>query len=141
MSTAPRSGPWRRPPWPLPRRFPIRFGSVYRVLSAALGIPASRAYVDVGETVEVRMGWAFQGRFARSTVSSATLYPGRTLNRGVQGDVFGGHWLVNGSGDGLAQIELRPAAWARTLGFPVKVQTLTVSVLDPDTLVRSLTNR
>jgi hypothetical protein len=39
-------------------RFPITFDPWYRLLSSALGLLPSKAYVQIqGERVEVRMGW------------------------------------------------------------------------------------
>lgn len=82
------------------------------------------------------MGWAFRARFLRSMVISATRYEGRPLSRGVHG--LAGRWLVNGAGDRLLQVDLRPAGEARVLGFPVSLRTLLVSVDDPEALASSL---
>lgn len=119
-----------------PQRFPIRFGKAYSVLSSAVLLLPAHAYIDVGETVEVRMGWAFRARFPRSMVISATRYERRPLSRGVHG--LAGCWLVNGAGDRVLQIDLRPAGEARVLGFPVSLRTLLVSVDDPEALASSL---
>jgi hypothetical protein len=51
---------------------------------------------------------------------------------------FAGRWLVNGSGDGIVSLELRPAQRAWVMGFPVRLRTLLVSVQDPAGLVAAL---
>ena len=41
-------------------RFPIRFDKGYGLVSSALLLPPSNAYVEIdGNQVQVRMGWAF----------------------------------------------------------------------------------
>jgi len=108
-----------------PVRFPISFDPWYRVLSTIVGLPPSSAYVQVaGEEVEVRMGWAFRSRFPRSAVASTSALDRRPISRGVHG--FGGRWLVNGSGQGILVIQLRPAQRAYLMGIPVRLQELLV---------------
>ena len=115
---------------PAPRRFPIRFDAWYRILSTAVFLPPSSAYVEVkGDDVQVRMGWAFRSRFSVAAVASVTEARGRPLSRGVHG--FTGRWLVNGSGQGLLTIDLRPAQRAYVMGFPVRLSHLMVSVTEP----------
>jgi hypothetical protein len=115
------------------RRFPIRFDRVYAILSSALFISPSDSYVEIGpEEVVVRMAWAFRARFARSTVESTVPVDTKPLSRGVHG--FAGRWLVNGSGDGILRINLSPPQRAYTLGFPVRLRELMVSVEDPRAL-------
>ncbi|KAK9909754.1 hypothetical protein WJX75_006981 [Coccomyxa subellipsoidea] len=69
-------------------------------------------------------------------VISATRYEGHPLSRGVHG--LAGSWLVNGAGDRVLQVDLRAAGEARVLGLPVSLQTLLVSVDDPEALASSL---
>src|SRR6266516_7214008 len=112
-----------------PQRFPIRFDDWYRVLSTALFLPPSSAYVEVdGDEVHVRMGWAFRSRFSRAAITSVTEAHGRFLSRGVHG--FAGRWLVNGSGRGLLTINLTPKQRGYVMGFPVRLRQLMVSVAD-----------
>ena len=74
-------------------RIPILFDRWYALLSSALGLPPSRAFVDLnGDEVHVQMGWAFRATFARSTVASVELTWSNPLSRGVHG--FAGRWLV-----------------------------------------------
>ena len=118
-------------------RFPIRFDRAYGVLSSALLLPPSAAFVELdGGVVRVQMGWAFRARFPRSAIAAATPDPRRPLSRGVHG--FRGRWLVNGSGRGILRLELAPPQRALVLGFPVRLRTLLVSVDDPAGLAAAL---
>lgn len=121
-----------------PQRFAIRFDQWYRVLSTALFLPPSSAYVEVdGDDVYVRMGWAFCSRFSRRAIASASETHARPLSRGVHG--FAGRWLVNGSGHGLLAIDLGPTQRGYVMGFPVRLRQLMVSVTDPGALATALT--
>jgi hypothetical protein len=117
-------------------RFPVRFTGVNRAL-AVLGMTSRNSFVDVtGDSVEVRMGWAFRVRFERSAITSAVLDHDRVLGWGVHG--WRGKWLVNGSSSGLVRIELDPEARAKVLGVTVRLAVLRVSVVNPDGLVEAL---
>jgi hypothetical protein len=118
-------------------RFPIRFDPWYRALSAALFISPSDSYVEVNEhDVVVRMAWAFRARFPRSAIRTLTPASRRPVSRGVHG--FRGRWLVNGSGKGLLSIQLDPPATGFTLGLPVRIRELLVSVEEPHDLAHLL---
>lgn len=120
------------------RRFSIRFDGWYAVLSSALGLLPSSSYVDVQhDVVNVRMGWAFRARFARSSVESAEETGERPISRGVHG--LAGRWLVNGSSDRIVTITLRSKQGAYVMGFPVRLRALMVSVEEPGELVDLLT--
>jgi hypothetical protein len=118
-------------------RFPIRFESWYALLSTAVFLRPSDAYVDVSDhDVYVRMGWAFSARFPRSCVTGTERLATTPLSRGVHGLL--GKWLVNGSGDNILGIDLEPTQRARVVGFPVRLRQLLVSVDDPDALAKRL---
>jgi hypothetical protein len=120
-----------------PQRFPIQFDDWYGVLSSALFLPPSSAYVEVqGDEVQVLMGWAFRARFPRSAIAVVTKDHGRPLSRGVHG--FAGRWLVNGSAQGLLRIDLTPGQHGYVTGFPVRLQRLVVSVTQPAALAAAL---
>lgn len=120
-----------------PRRFPILFDPWYRALSAAVGIPPARSWIEVdAQGVQVRMAWAFRARFPRSAVASALRVERRVVSRGVHG--FAGRWLVNGSGRGIVEAQLQPPQRAFVLGFPVRLERLLVSVADPGALIAAL---
>lgn len=118
-------------------RFPIAYSTPMRLLLGSLWLGRSRAWVDVGDvSVEVRMGWAFRATFARSAVRVAELSDRRVISQGVHG--HNGHWLVNGTTEGVVRIDLVPEQEARAIGRRVPLSSLELSVEDPDALLRAL---
>ena len=118
-------------------RFPISFGTWYRIISVLSFLPPSDAYVSVGpDEIEVRMSWGFRARFPRVAITSAAPDDTRPLSRGVHG--FAGCWLVNGSGRGIVKIELTPDQRGFVIGIPVALRELSVSVADPAALIAAL---
>lgn len=118
-------------------RFPIRFDAVYAALSAALLIPPSRSFLEVGPGgVRIQMAWAFRATFPASAVASVRDYDRAPLSRGVHG--FAGRWLVNGSGRSIVAITLRSPQRAYVCGFPVRLRELMVSVEDPGGVTAAL---
>lgn len=99
-------------------------------------MPPGKAYLDLGpESVRVRMGLGFRAEFPRASIRC----PRRRRNLfsvGVHG--ARGGWLVNGAQGPLVTFSLDPPSRARVRGFPVRLQTLTVSVDDPDALIAEL---
>jgi hypothetical protein len=114
------------------RRFAIRFSPVNRVLFRCLLIPPSGAYVDLdGETLRVRMGWAFSARIPRRLVAKAG--PGKSpFIRFTAGAHWWGRgrWLVNGAPDGIVDVELSEPVRAVSI-FPIRLKVLSVSLEDP----------
>jgi hypothetical protein len=119
-------------------RFVIKFDPAYALLSTALLIFPSDAYVDVAEgRVSVRMGWAFRATFDVASITGIGAFGKRIwLTRGVHG--WGGRWLVNGAGEGILAIDLGPSQRAHVAGFPVRLRQVLVSVEDPDGLATAL---
>ena len=118
-------------------RIPIGFDRWYRALSIVVGLRPSKAYLDVDPThVEVRMGWAFRTRFARSAIVSASVLDIRPRSRGVHG--FWGRWLVNGAGHDIVAIRLHPTQRAYVMGVPVGLRELLVSVEEGPSLIAVL---
>ncbi len=105
-----------------------------------LGLLASgpeRSGIAVDDTsIAFAMGRSFGGRAPRGSVTSATPFSGRVLNRGVHG--WRGDWLVNGAGDGLVELRFEPAMKAHVLGVPVHVRRLRIAVDDPAGLVDAI---
>jgi hypothetical protein len=115
------------------RQFPISFTKANRAVLRGMLIPPRSAYVEVtDDTIEVRMGWAFSARIPRRLV--ARTGPGKPpaipFTAGAHG--WRGRWLVNGSPDGIVEIELSEPGRASTLGVPIRLKTLSVSLEDPE---------
>jgi hypothetical protein len=118
-------------------RFPIAYSTSMRILLGSLGLGRSTAWMEVDDaSVEVRMGWAFRARFARSAVRAAELSDRPVISQGVHGR--NGRWLVNGTTQGVVRIDLAPEQQARAIGRRVRLSSLELSVDDPDGLARAL---
>ncbi len=114
-------------------RFTVRFDAWYSVLSSVLLMPPAASYVEIqGDQVHARMSWGFRATFPRSAVVATSRLAKRPMSRGVHG--LAGRWLVNGSGQGILTIDLRPDQRAYVIGIPVRLRQLLVSVDDPDGL-------
>ena len=94
------------------------------------GVVARRSLSDT--ELQVRMGWAFRARIARDAIKAATHDP-RAHWWAVGVHATGRRsWLVNGSTRGVVWLDLEPLAPARTLGLPLRLRRLGISVEDPD---------
>ena len=120
------------------KRFVVSYNSFNRVLLTVLGMGPKRSFVSVsGDTVAVRMGWAFRSDIPRSAIVSARLDEDRVWGWGVHG--WRGRWLVNGSSDGLVRLDLDPAVATRVVGpFKVSLEMLRISVDEPEELLGEL---
>jgi hypothetical protein len=122
-----------------PRRFPIRMNSVNGILFRALLIFPSSSYVELdGDSLRVRLGWAFSARVARGLI--ATAGPGKPpvikFTAGAHG--WAGRWLVNGAADGIVTLTLSERVRAFVVGFPVRLRELSVSLDDPEGFLGAL---
>jgi hypothetical protein len=113
-------------------RFPIRISSFNSVLFRGLLISPSSSYVELqGDTIHVRLGWAFSARIPQRLVVKAG--PGRPptipLTAGAHG--WRGRWLVNGASDGIVALELSEPVRAFVSGVPIRLKELSVSLDDP----------
>jgi hypothetical protein len=117
-------------------RIPIKYSKLWSWLLTITLMPHHLAYVEIeGDTIRVRMAWAFRVKFTRGDISTVdTNRP--VLSIGVHG--WRGRWLVNGANRPIARITLALPARARVLGFPVRVRELFVSVDDVAELRRAL---
>jgi hypothetical protein len=97
--------------------------------------------IDANE-VQVRMG-SFKLNIPRTSVQSARRSQARVgRTTGVHGGH--GHWLVNGSAEGLVEITVSPPCRpARSIDTffglgPSRVDSLTISLMDPDSFVTAV---
>jgi hypothetical protein len=120
-----------------PARFPIRFTGANRAM-ALLGILPAHSAVELDERdLRVHMSWAFYLRAPRTSVRAAALDNRPVMGWGVHG--WRGSWLVNGSSSGIVRVALDPPAHAWLMEvFPLRVDTLRVSVEHPDSLIAAL---
>jgi hypothetical protein len=121
-------------------RFAIRVDPLFRGLFALLGAGAHHDHVDVGaSTVTVRLGWLFDATIARSAIADAKHHANVYGGWGAHG--WRGRWLVNGSSKGVVELTLRTGQPARLLGvWPISLDVLYVSLVDPDGLLAALSS-
>jgi hypothetical protein len=103
----------------------------------AMGLGPRHTRVDVDDqTITVRLGWAFRSKFPRSAVAAVEPDTGRIGGWGAHG--WRNVWLVNTSSRGMVSVTLDPPARARTLGFPLRVKRLRLSLADPKAFIAAL---
>jgi len=120
------------------QRFPISYTGINAKVLPLLGLPRSVAYVELDDdTVRVRLGWGFSASIPRSTITGAGRGPDvRGITAGAHG--WRGRWLVNGSREGIVRLDVDPPARAWTLGFPLRLRRLDVSLENPDGFLAAL---
>ncbi len=119
--------------------FAIRYAHPFAWLCQMswLGPRSSGVTVD-DSSVTVRMGWAFRASIPRTSIVQAQADDVPWLfGIGVHTNLRG-RWVVNGALDQIVSLEISPPAPGRTLGFPIRVRRLDVSVEDPGGLLRAL---
>lgn len=115
-----------------PVRFAIRFAPSLALLLRPLGIGPKRSYVEIdGDRVRVRMGWGFHADLARASIVDVRPRPYVWWAYGVH-YAGRGRWIVNGSGHDVVAVVLDPRGRARTLGIPIKVREVWVSLENPE---------
>lgn len=118
-------------------RFEIRYETWNRWFLGLLGMGPGRSVVEVtDDRVTIRMGWAFRLATTRASIVAAEPDHDRVWGWGVHG--WKGAWLVNGSSHGLVRIRIEPPVRSRVVLVPWTVDTVRVSVDDPDGLVAAL---
>lgn len=120
------------------QRFPIRYTGLNARLFPLLGLPRRSAYVELGpDAVRVRLGWGFSAQIPRHRIGGAGRGPDRHgITAGAHG--WRGHWLVNGSNQGIAVLVVDPPVRAWTMCFPIRLRRLEVSLEDPDGFLGAL---
>ena len=117
-------------------RIPIRYSKIWSWLLTILLMPQRFSYIEIdGDSIRVRMAFAFRARFTRGDISAVSSHR-LVLSVGVHG--WRGRWLVNGANRPIARITLALPVRARVLGFPVQLRELLVSVDDVAQLQRAL---
>jgi hypothetical protein len=118
-------------------RFPIRYTAGKGAVLRSVLVLQRHSYVEVdGDTVRVRMSWAFSTTFSRRDIASVERRAPVPLTAGAHG--WRGRWLVNGASGPLVGITFRSPVRAYVMGVPIKLRDLRVSVADADRLVTEL---
>jgi hypothetical protein len=99
-------------------------------------VPPRLGYLEIdGNTIRVRMSYAFRARFSRGDISAVGTHR-PVVSIGVHG--WRGRWLVNGAHRPIARITFALPVRARVVGITVHVRELLVSVDDVAQLQRAL---
>jgi hypothetical protein len=95
-----------------------------------LGLGPKRSKVRIEDgTLHVRFGWGF-----RTAIPLTSIKDAKPSNRwGAHG--WRGRWLVNGSSKDIVELTIALPVRAYVMGAPIKLQTLYVSVTDPQALI------
>jgi hypothetical protein len=118
------------------QRFAIRYGA-FGPLLVAIGLGPGVSHVDLTEdTLVVTMGWGFRATVSRFAVEGARLSGGPVTGIGIHG--WRGRWLVNGAAGGLVTIDFAPTQQARMMGRKVKLDSLRVSLEEPERFLQAL---
>jgi hypothetical protein len=119
-------------------RFEIDYSNGNRWFMGLLGTGPrfSDVVLDDGH-LRIRMGWAFRAHIPLVNVRRVTATERPFIGWGVHG--WRGRWLVNGSVQGIAAVEIDPPVRAWTLGFPLRLRTVFVSLADRERFLRALT--
>ncbi|MGD1171505.1 hypothetical protein ACKUVQ_22055 [Mycobacterium seoulense] len=116
----------------------LRYDRWYLPLSVPVGLGPKRSEIRVdGETLHVKMGWAFAADIPLASITGAARAHDRAFTLGVH--YSGGRWLVNGSGKGLVALTIEPPVRAKAVGRSISLRELWVSVTDPDALIAACT--
>jgi len=118
--------------------FQLLYSRAFRWLLVLLRLGPHHSGVIVdSEYVKVWLGWAFSIQFPRDVVQRVA----RT------GDVWwaigahftpSGRWIVNGSPRNIVNLVLAMPCQAKSVGIPVTVRSLSVSVVDVNRLIQLL---
>jgi hypothetical protein len=115
--------------------YAMRYAPALRPLLAGLGMGGGKVALE-DDALLVSMGWAFRARLPLADVRSARDTRPLLFGWGVHG--WAGRWGVIGSARGVVKLRLARPAPARVCGVPAHVQTLWVSLEDPEGLLAAL---
>ncbi len=120
------------------RRFALRYNRWLLPLLWVVGLGPRRATVQLSDTdVLVQMGWAFHARIPRRSSVHARPHGPIWYAVGVH-TTFGGRWIVNGSPHGIVALDLLPPVPAHTLGMPVHLTEMDLSLVEPEAFLTAL---
>ena len=108
-----------------------------------LGVGPKRSGIVLdGDSVRIRLGWAFQAVIPRSHIVamrrlSDTEARAQIGSIGAHG-LGGGRWAINGAFRSWVSLEIDPPVPGRCMGRGVTVRRLDVTVVDPEGVLTAL---
>jgi hypothetical protein len=116
--------------------YTFRYG-IMRPLLSLVGLgPKFTRVVFHERTLEVRFGYGFRAEIPFSAIYNAKPEPGMIGGVGVHG--WRGVWLVNGSAQGLVGFDVDQKIKAKSLGFPIRMLHLRMSLSQPGNFLQRL---
>lgn len=120
------------------RTFAVRYGRWSRPLLSLVGFGPRRATVQLSDTeLLVHMGWGFHAVIPRRAILNVRQRGPVWYALGVHRP-FRGRWIVNGSPHGMIALDLMPPVPARTLGIPITLKELDISLVEPEAFIAAL---
>ncbi|MGH3954810.1 hypothetical protein [Mycobacteroides salmoniphilum] len=117
--------------------FTLRYDRWYLPLATVMGLGTRRTTIRVSDqTLTVKHGWAFAIEIPLTSIRSAVARAEKPLAWGVHASTTG--WLVNGSREGIVDIQYAPPIKPRAPMSFGAVGGLQLSVTDPDGLIAAL---
>jgi hypothetical protein len=99
-----------------------------------LGLGPKRSEMRIEDGARhVRFGWCFRTETPLTSINDAKPSNERVYTWGARG--WRGRWLVNSSSKDIVELTIAPPVRAYAMGAPIKLQTLYVSVTDPQALI------
>jgi len=121
-------------------RFAMRLDPTWQPFLWLVGVLPGNAYVELaGDMVRISFG-LFRYRFRRANVVAARAVGRASLFKlgiGIHGNLVSG-LAINGSLDGLVELQLQPPRRFWVLFIPMRVSRLFLSLKDPDAFVQAL---
>jgi hypothetical protein len=116
----------------------LRYERWFLPFAVPLGMGPKHSEVRIADDVlHVKFGWGFRAAVPLTSITRAGENRDRVYSWGAHG--WRGRWLVNGSSKGIVELTIDPATTAHVLGVPVKLNTLWVSVTEPEALIEACT--
>lgn len=118
----------------------VSFNPAWGAFASVLGIGPGRTLVAVeAGSLRVQMGWAFRCEIPLAEIKSAQLVEDPRWWWGIGAHRIGpNRWIVNGTMSDLVEIRMTKPVRGRALGIAVKVESLLISVADPQALLTEL---
>ncbi|MFV8308453.1 hypothetical protein [Mycobacteroides chelonae] len=120
--------------------FTLRYDRWYLPIATAMGLGTRRTIIRISDgALTVKHGWAFAITIPLTSIRSAVVRTEKPLAWGVHASGTG--WLVNGSREGIVDIQYAPPIKPKAPMSFGPVGGLQLSVTDPEGLVSALSRR
>lgn len=122
-------------------RFGYRYDGFSRTVGRVFGMGPNGSWLEVeGGRLRVRMGWSFSLDAPLDAIAAGHRVDGEPFWRRITVGVHGWRrrWRVNAATGPIVRLRFREPQRARTMGIPVRVETLEVNPADPDAFLAAI---